>query len=244
VDYWDNAFVRRSRWHASLASIARVFEHEETFPTCETLSRVAESRARSAPAPRFELQEKKRRRRAETDVSARYDGQVALRGAVPTRHASWHDFYNALVFIELSRAKRALHARQFAAMRTGTAQAGRRTREQDHLTILDEGSLLVACPPGEGPAYEAALRARGTDALEGAPCRPVVFGHALFEHFHFGRPPVRAMTVVLELDVAPGARALDDLLDDVDRALEARLLTTGTFLDPSSAFSVLLREDG
>jgi hypothetical protein len=245
---WDPDFARRSSWHRALDPIARTFSDAPAFPTCEALTALADARARSRPSPRFELQAKvpkRRRSNARVDVASRYDGRVALTGAVPTRAESWHDFYNALVFIELSRAKRALHARQFHAAEAAIGKdavrvPGRRTREQDHLTILDEGSVLVACATGRRQETELALRANGPAALESDALRAVVFGHAIYEHFHYGRPPVRAMTIVLELPRAPSEYAPEALLDALDVALCAEIESPGAFMDPSGAFSMTI----
>lgn len=246
---WDNGFVARSVFHETLAPFAEVFANESAFPSCEALSALAAAHARVVPPPRFEVQRPKPRRRDRdgtrtVEVATRYDGLVALTGAVPTRPSNWHDFYNALVFIAFSRAKRALHARQFAAARAAIPEGavrvpGRRTREQDHLTILDEGSVLVACAPGTRSETEQALRAVGTDAI-GAQTPMIVFGHAVYEHFHFGRPALRAMTVVLELERSPSLMRGRELVEALDDALTTLLETPDAFRDPTSAFSITL----
>lgn len=246
---WDPDFATRSRYHHALAPFASALADERGFPSPERLTALAASMTSgggSAPTPTFVRQVKPRRRGPRVvEVSERYDGHVALHGHVPTRPGSWHDLYNALVFIAFPRAKRALHARQFAAARAAIPEGaamvpGRRTREQDHLTILDEGSLLVACAPGEEASVIARLRAEGEAALDDPELRAVAFGHALYEHFHLGRPPVRAMTVVLPIAALPERHDVRALFASFDEALEAELRREGTFMDPAGAFSTLL----
>ncbi len=159
-----------------------------------------------------------------------YEDAVAA-GSIPTRDGSWHDALNVLAFVRFPRAKVALHGRVLALRRARVAAAtptpGRRSREEDALTLLDECALLIGGPPG---ALAALADARASGSLEaidavvrGASLHVACFGHALLEHLALGRPPIGAGVVAL-----PTVEASDDALD---RAL-ADAIEAGGFVTP------------
>lgn len=169
-----------------------------------------------------------------------YEDAVA-RGEIPTRERSWHDVLNVLAFVRFPRAKLALHRRVLALRRTRLqAEAptrGRRSREEDALTLLDECALLVG---GTARALARLADARKTRDLETIdavmrtePLHVACFGHALLEHLVLARPPIGAGLVPLEID-APAATTLDPALD---QAL-AEAVDHGTFEAPRLAPTV------
>jgi hypothetical protein len=94
---------------------------------------------------------------------------------------------------------------------------GRRTREADALTLLDETSLVLAGAPAAIDALERA-RVRGDlDALDGVVRAHSItvhcLGHALLEHRRFARPPIGAGVVTLAV-VANDAASTDVALAD------------------------------
>lgn len=160
---------------------------------------------------RFERQERKRRRREPFDGRASYDGSIDTRGVVPTREGSLHDWMNALAWAAFPRAKRAIHARQFAALSQEvldgqTALPGRRSRLRDRLAMLDEGGVVLAV---EGPE---------PTRIDGPAGVAWVLGHAILEHAaQRDAAQVRAAIVVVRAGPS---------LADADRALEAVLKET------------------
>jgi hypothetical protein len=110
-----------------------------------------------------------------------YEAFVARTGSVPTRD-NLHDFFNGLVWLRFTRAKRRLNELQSAEI----ARAGvgaRRGVLRDALTLFDENGAMLAAPP----ALWQALAARDWRHLF-VDLRPlwreanlVVFGHALLE---------------------------------------------------------------
>jgi hypothetical protein len=110
-----------------------------------------------------------------------YEAFVARTASVPTRD-NLHDFFNGLVWLRFTHAKRRLNELQAAAI----ARAGlgaQRGALRDALTLCDENGALLAAPP----ALWEALVARDWRRLF-VDLRPlwrqanlVVFGHALLE---------------------------------------------------------------
>jgi len=186
---------------------------------------------------------------APIDAAQLYDGRIAVDGIVHTRAENWHDLLSALCFATWPKSKFALHERQYRALcrrLTGDAQRlpATRTREQDALTIFDEGGVVIAA------------RAATADTLARAPARaaePVVralvkageavvvpFGHALFEHMVEGLPCPRANARVVALTEIPGQPV--PLLDVIDDALACQLAGSSQFRTPQEGKDLRLQE--
>jgi hypothetical protein len=127
----------------------------------------------------------KPRERSERERSY-YEQHIAETGEVETRAGSWHDLFNALVWIAFPRAKAAINAQHAAILAEGgEAEARRRSPERDALTLFDEGGVAVASRSPELLRLivdfewkELFWRRRGE--LESS-VRFFAFGHALYE---------------------------------------------------------------
>lgn len=75
-----------------------------------------------------------------TDPALAYENTIHGTGCVATRSANWHDFFNALVWLNWPLSKAALNALHIRAGVTAT-----RNRPRDALTLLDESGVVVAC---------------------------------------------------------------------------------------------------
>ena len=143
-------------------------------------------------------------------------------GQVPCLESSYHDLFNALVWAAFPRSKRALHLRQFRALQrwlpAGASRLpNRRTREQDALTLFDEGGAVLIA----------------TGARESLSSRVVPFGHAVMEHVCFQREAVRSAAVWLDLPSEPRAEGGErGLLEAIDRELSRRMLDPAEFSTP------------
>ena len=75
----------------------------------------------------------------------RYEARIHLRGEMVFRERNWHDLLNVLAWLTFPRAKAALNARHYAALRAQNAVgATNRGPAQDALTLFDEGGVIVA----------------------------------------------------------------------------------------------------
>jgi len=196
---FDGAFFERSPHFWPIARAARTFRDAAEWPAVPAYGDAFEG----PPAVRF-VEASPRRKRPPGPIARAdlYDARITNDGVVPTRPRMWHDFLNALVWATFPLAKRALHARQHAAIQRwipeGAAQLpNARTRELDALALVDEGGVLLV--PG---------------------ARPIVFGHALYEGMVLGQ---RAM-VARAFDL-PAMTAADEpmLLRAVDAHVAERL---------------------
>ncbi|HTQ08216.1 MAG TPA: DUF3025 domain-containing protein [Polyangiaceae bacterium] len=195
-DAFDGKFYEADPRFWPIAAAARRFAEHTDFPAPAELA---------APGVTFVAAPKPRRaRRRAPGPADGYDARV-VRGEVPTRPRSWHDFLNALVWATFPASKRRLHTLQAEALGRALADGARtlpnaRTRAQDALALLDEGGVLE-------------LTAQGESLVLG-------FGHALYEGLVRGGPDATASCLTFELPRLPprGAAA-----ETADRLLAARL---------------------
>jgi hypothetical protein len=210
---WISDFLERSALFEDFRELARPLEGS-AWPTLDAYTRFAEaercSRAAELAPVRFVPPVPRPRRaggRRKLELTDSYDGRVVLRGEVPCLVESYHDFCNVLAWAAFPRSKRALHARQVrafeAVISAGASRLpNRRTREQDALTLLDEGGCVIAAA--------------------GRPFRVVLFGHGLMEHVGFQPTPVGS--AAFELCVGAATLRGRELFDAVDFALSKRLI--------------------
>lgn len=253
---WEPQFVTRSRWFWPLSRAARGFEQLSDWPTTTDFDQLyAELSAGKDVRPlRFGNNVRKQDKRVDgrVNLDALYDARITKHGEVPSRTRDWHDLFNALCFATFPRAKLALHARQYAILeqRVGhdaTQLPGARTREQDALTLFDEGGVVIAADPiayaelnAMAPEQRQAQMtewvARAVDhelptrGFLGGQAAIVPFGHALFEHLIEGLRCPGGCTQLLELTEVVPERA--SLLDAVDRAVAESLRDASRFMSP------------
>jgi len=245
---WAADGFSESPWYFPLASPWQTFASEPDFPSPQQLSTLyakrCEGRVLEAGAERLRFvsaQPRHKRRGAPIELSSLYEGKIVELGQVSTRERDWHDFFNALTFAAFPRAKWALHERQYRLLQrridADTRRLpGARTREQDALSLFDEGGIALAVDRAH-----AALLGDTPDSFEAsvlALCKrgaalPVPFGHALPEHLVEGLAcPLGTLHVVL---LAPPFASLAELLNALDDALFQQLSDPERFMTPSPA---------
>ncbi len=88
---------------------------------------------------------------ASGEFSAHYEVRIFETGEVQTRPESWHDLFNALVWLAFPKTKAVLNGHHYDEIR---ARRGERLRgtARDVLTLFDEGGIVVAAAAPELPA--------------------------------------------------------------------------------------------
>ncbi|WP_170319230.1 DUF3025 domain-containing protein [Polyangium spumosum] len=249
---WDPRFFRKSPLYWPIQRVAACFEGALEWPTVEAVDEALSGAAgvhfrQQPPKPR----RGRGRRREPVDPSSLYDARIHVEGWVPTRPSSWHDFLNALVWATFPASKRALHARQHRAMAarlgdTSKTLPDRRTREQDGLALLDEGSLLLLVDAGRASKIATALEARDVSVVRneitGGGAVALVFGHALYESL-LPEPRLSIWGMVALLP-CPGPLPLDDLsrIRLADTRLAEAITTPESFSRPETFRSLPLEE--
>lgn len=252
---WDSKFCERSPWFWPLSAAAARFESFRDWPSRDDLgwAYLALTQSSEAEPLRFVENLRKQDRYGEDGVSPErlYDGRITRAGEVPTRERDWHDFFNALCFMTFPLAKRALHRRQFQILRQrlppGVVRLpGARTKEQDALTLFDEGGAVIAAEPVAYSPLSVVSDAARPDLLrelvQDRRARVIPFGHALFEHLVEGlRCPGGSTRIV---QVADLSQPDSPLLAAVDRDLAALLGDERVFLAPREGAHLRLAELG
>jgi hypothetical protein len=242
---FTQAALYESPWYWPIEPAIAALGALEAFPTREQLTALhARAAANAGVVPLtfapYVKRTRRERQRGPVDVDALYDGSISTRREVPTRDADWHDLFNALVFASFPRSKQRLHARQYAQLRMRIGEnvhklPGARSREQDALTLFDEGGTFVAAGaalldllrPLEQPRFYVALREHiAAGELVVAP-----FGHALFEHKVAGLPGPSSFAYLLPVPELPPDRA--ELVPVIDAAFASVLADPERFCTPS-----------
>ncbi|MEC5385302.1 DUF3025 domain-containing protein [Uliginosibacterium sp. H3] len=160
-----------------------------------------------------------------------YELHIGETAQVPTRHASWHDYFNALVWCRFPRTKLQLNALH----RAHWADAGtQRPPVRDGLTLLDESGALVICDDASllqqvrdmnWPELFATQRARVEQHM-----RVLVFGHGLLEKFLQPYVGMTAKALLLNAHADVVSLPLDDLCGWADAHVAAKLHSAGGLL--------------
>lgn len=239
---WDKNFLLEHPLFNVFEPLA-CFLRTAEFPTVEQLTELAEKqrvlRAPEEKPLRFTHADKKPRRKKRTELvlDQLYDGSISLKGEVPCLFESYHDLFNSLAFAAFVRSKRALHHRQFVALQSWVGDRpqlpGKRTREQDALTIFDEGGVIVLMDKPFADNWRKSTEPTPIPAY--APEHgvvPLLFGHALLEHVLYGHVQIRASAVVIELPSSLSPQL--DLLETSDLYLSRRLSDPLEFCEPGA----------
>lgn len=214
-DLWNPRFDEGRLAFAPLASAMAPFRSYAHWPPLDSWNAHAPGlHSAGGAAIRFVTQPP-RRRGVAPDLADLYDERIYTKGEVPSRVATWHDFFNMLVWASFPATKRAINARQRRALRAWVDPAAQRlpsarTPEQDALAMLDEGGALIA---SRGPLDEGSVPA----AIARGEARVLLLGHAIYEHLVVSGGAVRAFPWFVETD-AP----FDDI-DVLRRDADARL---------------------
>jgi len=167
-----------------------------------------------------------------------YEHRIFTTGQVSTRADSWHDLFNALVWMRFPRIKTAMNKLHYHA--GAEFSGGRRGRLRDALTLFDECGVIVFS--GNLELLTALVERRWSDAFkaEAFPSRLAlsICGHAILEKY---LAPYKAMTAnALLVHVNADCMKLPrpELLDHLDRGI-AKQISNGLTLTGPACLSPL-----
>ena len=193
-----------------------IVRHSEAFPSLSDLNELI---GRSCVAPvvsggGFPLKCVKQQRigRAQRDQLgwlADYQLRIFFAGEVPTRSNNWHDFFNAWSWIHFPKTKAAINFRHFQCAEESLnfpwrRSGGNRNREQDLLTLFDEGGIIVVTSNDEiwelikERRWQELFITRKKDLKENSVFLPI--GHALYECALEKHPRLHASAVRVNID--------------------------------------------
>jgi len=207
----------------------------DRWPTHEELTALAQGIVTSRGQPvRFVAP------REHTDRERRYyELHIADTGEVETRPESWHDLFNALVWITYPQSKARINAQHAAILgEGGDAEARNRGPERDALTLFDEGGVIVASrDPGLLRLvvdFEWKQLFWHRRAELGAAIRFFAFGHACFEQSLEPYIGMVAKTVFVPVDELFFMLPIDAQVVQADALLAAHFATRAKFHSPKS----------
>lgn len=147
-----------------------------------------------------------------------YETGIARTGRVPTR-PNLHDFFNALIFLHLPRAKAHLNRLQSEAIKRDGVRAVRGS-VRDAATLIDENAVLLVTDRADVVeslrGHDWSILFQSRRAAWATEVNVVVFGHALLEKLAH---PYKAITAHA-LHIALPAQAP---LHEIDRWMAALL---------------------
>jgi hypothetical protein len=185
---WNPHFGQASTLFFPIMPYGGHFSKFEKWPTIDCLNQWKPRHVRSFLSHNisFVLQ---KGMRGEKCFERLYEPRIFLQGEVNTREHSWHDFFNALIWFAFPKIKATLNMRQFIAYDEHCAFPWKtpnpsRTREQDLLTMFDEGGCILV------------HFTKGTSAHV-----PFLFGHGFYERIYYGDKDLSACTLSISLDM-------------------------------------------
>lgn len=233
---WDPAFLARSPMFEPLRIHWGALP-KSRWPTLDDLKRVLNCvnvpPASGSGSPLTFVNQSRKKATFED----KYEARIYLKGEVQVRERNWHDLLNALVWLTYPRAKAALNARHYRALlRQHTAGAQNRGREQDAMTLFDEGGLIVAArdralldliAASEWKTLFWSSRARVI-----ADMRFYLFGHALYEKALQPFTGITARALLFEVAAGFFDATLEEQLAYLDAAAASRLADSGAVRSP------------
>jgi hypothetical protein len=167
-----------------------------------------------------------------------YEHRIYTTGQVSTRPESWHDLFNAMVWMRFPGIKTAMNTLHFSAL--AEEKAGSRGKLRDALTLFDECGVIVFSACEE--TLQALAQRRWKDAFlngdfqhETSLC---VAGHAMLEKYlsPYKSMTAKALLVRTSPDIMGSPR--DEALTILDYEI-ARLMLAGELLKQPSELSPL-----
>lgn len=166
--------------------------------------------------------------------AARYEERIAHSGAIEHRDASWHDLFNALVWITFPRAKAALNRRHVAELASETHN--RRSAVRDALTQFDEDGIVVVSEQADllealqGFRWQELFWQRRSEVLRSM--RWFVFGHAQYEKALQPFIGLTAKALMVTVDLGFCAMPYPAQLEHVDRSAAELIGDPGCLVSP------------
>lgn len=174
--------------HAGTSVVALLSFHQllesPHFPTASELNNLAARCHSWWQGPEFKAQSS-----FSDDESRYYEAIISEDNTVPTREESWHDLFNALVWIQYPKTKARLNALHMQDITAYGAHP--RTPRRNRLTHFDECGVIFAVEEGQlsegndllaGLAHHQWERVFVEQKATWEQCiHPFIFGHANFE---------------------------------------------------------------
>jgi hypothetical protein len=187
IDTWNPGFFEQSPIFDSIRDVSLSFSTFNEWPTLVQFSREFEKRNIQScgnepvrPVAQGTAPEK---------FEDHYEPRIYLKGELQTRLANWHDFFNAMCWLQFPKIKSVLNALHFQQSKTRTSGTNRSPLE-NAITLFDEcGAVIVADDDRlleeirnhEWKTLFCKQAQVGDGELFGKHIQCYVFGHAMLE---------------------------------------------------------------
>lgn len=163
-----------------------------------------------------------------------YEHRIYTTGQVSTRPGSWHDLFNALVWMRFPHIKTAMNALHYSAGAQHIRSS--RGRLRDALTLFDECGVIVFSDQVE--VLGALAERRWSDAFQAQGFQSHVVlslcGHAMLEKYLSPYKAMTAKALLIHIDPHTVALSRDDLLEYFDHEIARGMLTDQVLSEPAS----------
>lgn len=142
IDYWNPYFFEQSEIFNSIRNVSLPFSTLTQWPTLEQFSTQFEKRniqsfANKSVHPVAQAG-------APEKFEDHYESRIYLKGELQTRLENWHDYFNAMCWMQFPKIKSALNALHFESSRSRGLGTNRGPLE-NAITLFDEcGAVIIA----------------------------------------------------------------------------------------------------
>lgn len=190
----------------------------DTFPGCNQLNSLLPDGLQTASGARLQFVCSTEHGQGD------YEKRIYTSGQVSTRPDSWHDLFNALVWLRFPRIKSALNSLHFQA-RSGPHGRG---RLRDALTLFDECGVILLSNQNELLTAVAQRDWHETFCAQANAWHNdmtlATFGHAMLEKYLAPYKSMTANALLVEVNTNIAATPRDRLLSMLDAALAKKIL--------------------
>ncbi len=158
---------------------------------------------------------------------SQYEPRCYLSGEIQTRPDNWHDLFNAMAWLTFPKAKAAINARHYQALKNADqineeqTTASQRGKVRDMATLLDESGVIVVCADA---ALAELMRTFQWKKLFWQYREQVrtamgfyIFGHGLYEKAHQPYVGMTGQGLILSVSADFFSWALVDQLSYLDQ---------------------------
>ncbi|MBL1277801.1 MAG: DUF3025 domain-containing protein [Ectothiorhodospiraceae bacterium] len=142
IDTWNSKFLEQSPIFDSIRDVSSPFVAENTWPSLEEFS--TEFTKRNIQSQNGAFIQSVGQGAAPEKFDDHYESRIYLKGELQTRLENWHDYFNAMCWLQFPKIKASLNVIHFECSKTRKAGTNRSLLE-NAVTLFDEcGAVIVA----------------------------------------------------------------------------------------------------
>lgn len=142
IDTWNPDFLEQSPIFNSIREVCLPFSNSNRWPSLEQFS--AEFGSRNIQSHNKVNIQPVAQGGAPSKFEDHYESRIYLKGELQTRLENWHDFFNAMCWLQFPKTKASLNALHFEASKTRRTGTNRSPLE-NAITLFDEcGAIIVS----------------------------------------------------------------------------------------------------